>query len=270
MYKQNLHTHSTFDDGKNTPEETIKMALEKGFDSIGFSGHAYMYYSEKYSMSKLGTIEFKNEILRLKEKYNNIIDIYLGLEFDMFSDTPHDGYDYMLGSCHYIKIGDEFVGVDRPKDHYEKIIKEYFGSNGMGLVKEYYKQIAEYPKYAKIDILSHYDLITRNIEQANFFDYTSKEYMNYAIEALETLRKDIPFFEVNTGVIVKGYKSTPYPLLPIIKEMKRLDFGAIITSDCHDANYLDAYFDDARELLKSAGFNEKYILTKNGFTAVEL
>ena len=45
-YKQNLHTHSTFDDGKNTIEETVLSAIEKGFDSIGFSGHAYMYYSE--------------------------------------------------------------------------------------------------------------------------------------------------------------------------------------------------------------------------------
>ena len=68
MYqKQNLHTHSTFDDGKNPLEETVQKALDKGFDSLGFSGHAYMYYSENYSMSVAGTEEYKKEVLRLKE-----------------------------------------------------------------------------------------------------------------------------------------------------------------------------------------------------------
>ena len=268
--KQNLHTHSTFDDGKNPLEETIQVALNKGFDSIGFSGHAYMYYSENYSMSVAGTEEYRKQVLELKKKYADRIKIYLGLEFDMFSNTPQDGYEYMIGAMHYLKMGDEFVGVDRPKEHYEKIIKEYFGGDGMALAKEYYRQIADYPKYAKIDILAHFDLVTKNYERANFFDYESKEYMSAAIEALETLRKDIDFFEVNTGVIVRGYRKTPYPMLSIVKEMKRLGYGAVITSDCHDANYLDAYFDEAAELLKAGGYTEKYILTDNGFAAVPI
>lgn len=269
-YKQNLHTHSIFDDGKNTIEEMVLSAIDKGFDSIGFSGHAYMYYSENYSMSVAGTEEFKKEVIRIKNKYSDIIKVYLGLEFDMFSNTPQEGYEYMLGSCHYLKIGEEFIGVDRPKEYYDKIIPEYFGGDGMKLAKEYYRQVAEYPKYAKIDILSHFDLVTRNIEKANYFDTDSKEYMSYVTESLETLRKDVNLFEVNTGVIVKGYKKTPYPLLPVIKEMKRLGFGAVITSDCHDARFLDAYFDDAKELLKAAGYKEKYILTNDGFVPVEL
>ena len=45
-YRQNLHTHTTFCDGKDTPEELVEAAIAKGFDSIGFSGHSYMYYSE--------------------------------------------------------------------------------------------------------------------------------------------------------------------------------------------------------------------------------
>lgn len=41
-YKQNLHTHSTFCDGKDTPEEMVLTVMEKGFSSVGFSGHAYV------------------------------------------------------------------------------------------------------------------------------------------------------------------------------------------------------------------------------------
>ena len=34
---QNLHQHSTFCDGKNTPEEIVLAAIDKGFDVIGFN-----------------------------------------------------------------------------------------------------------------------------------------------------------------------------------------------------------------------------------------
>ena len=40
MRFSNLHTHSTFSDGKNTPEEIVLSAIEKNFLSIGFSDHS--------------------------------------------------------------------------------------------------------------------------------------------------------------------------------------------------------------------------------------
>ena len=64
-----------------------------------------MYYFEKYSMSVQGTEDFKKEIIKMKNKYADQIEVYLGLEFDMFSNTHQVGYDYMLGSCRYIKLG---------------------------------------------------------------------------------------------------------------------------------------------------------------------
>ena len=36
---QNLHQHTVFCDGKDTPEEVVLTAIEKGFCGIGFSGH---------------------------------------------------------------------------------------------------------------------------------------------------------------------------------------------------------------------------------------
>ena len=47
----NLHTHTTFSDGKNTPEEIVLTALEQGFCSIGFSDHAYTSYDISYCMN---------------------------------------------------------------------------------------------------------------------------------------------------------------------------------------------------------------------------
>lgn len=70
--------------------------------------------------------------------------------------------------------------------------------------------------------------------------------------------------------MARGYRTTPYPDPFVVKELKRLGFGAVITSDCHDANQLDCGFEAAAQLLKDCGFTEKYILTKDGFRGVPL
>lgn len=267
---QNLHTHSTYCDGVDTPEQMISAAMQKGFESVGFSGHSYMFFAPEHSMSLDGTEKYKTEITNLKEKYKDKIKIYLGLEVEMYSCVDLSGYDYLIGSCHYLKIGDEYVGFDRSADVADRIINTYFCGDGMSFAKEYYRQLATITNYGNFDILGHFDLITKNIEKQPFFDMNSKEYLCAAVECAELLAGKIPFFEVNTGAIARGYRTLPYPSLPLLKEFKRLGFGAVISSDCHDAKHLDCHFDDARELLNQAGFNEHYILTDNGFKGFKL
>lgn len=267
---QNLHTHSTYCDGKDTPEEMIALAMAKGFDSVGFSGHSCMSFSKNFSMSPEGTEEYKKEIKALKEKYRGKIDVYLGLELEMYSDVPTDGYEYIIGSCHYFKIGDEYVGFDRSAEQVREVIDRYFGGDGMAFAKEYYSIVTRLPEYANIDILGHFDLITKNCEKTFLFDRESKEYLDYAFCAIEHLAGKIPFFEVNTGAISRGYRTSPYPSIPLLREFKRRGFGAMISSDCHDGRQLDCHFEESRELLRECGFKERYILTDDGFRAVEL
>ena len=267
---QNIHTHTTYCDGIDTPEQMIQAAIEKGFGGIGFSGHSYMFYSPDHSMSIEGTDAYKNEIAILKEKYKGRIDVFLGLEFDQYSEVDLSGYDYLIGSLHYLKIGDEFVGFDRSAEVVSQVIDRYFDGNGMDFAKEYYRQLASFPDYGSFDIIGHFDIITKNIEKVRFFDIDSEEYLKYALTAMEALRGKIPFFEVNTGAISRGYRTTPYPAKNLIKKFREMGFGAVITSDCHNAEYLDCAFSDACKLLLECGFGEHYILTDSGFKAVEL
>ncbi len=267
---QNLHTHSSYCDGANTPEEIILTAIEKGFTSIGFSGHAYMHYSPFFQKKGDHTEEYKKNVSMLKQKYKDQIRVYLGLEVDMYSGCDMTGYDYLIGSVHYLKFGDEYVNFDRPDDVVKKIINERFDGNGLKYVKECYKTMTKLPEYGNFDIVGHFDLVSMHCERRNFFDIESKEYFNAAIEAAEALKGKIPFFEVNTGAMARGQKSIPYPSVAIIKELKRLGFGAVITSDCHNMINLDYGFNVAEEVLKAGGFKEKYILTDHGFEAVTL
>jgi len=266
---QNLHTHSTFCDGADSPEEIVLEAISKGFDSIGFSGHSFMPFSD-YLKGPDKTEEYKNEVLRLRGKYADRIKIYLGLEVDIYTTPDMTGYDYLIGSMHYFNINGKYIGFDRSSQEVERVINTYFDGNGLKYAEYYYKSLAELPKHGNFDIIGHFDLITKYKDMETLFDISSKEYINAAIEAMEALKGKIPVFEVNTGAIARGYRKSPYPSMKIIKELKQLGFGVVITSDCHDKKFFDTGFDDAARLLKECGYKEKCILTENGFKEVAL
>ena len=269
-YRQNLHTHTTFCDGKDTPEELIEAAIAKGFDSIGFSGHSYMFYAPDHSMSIAGTEQYRAEISRLKLKYAGVIDIYLGLEFDLYSLVSLEGYDYIIGSVHYLRFGNEYVGFDRDAGTVKDIINRCFDGDGMAFAREYYHTLAELPRYGKFDVVGHFDLITKHIEHERLFDTGSKEYLGYAVEAIDSISDKIPFYEVNTGAIARGYRTSPYPSAPLLRELKARGCRLILSSDCHNKDKLDCEFDSSLELLREIGFREIYVLTKKGFDGILL
>ena len=62
--KQNLHTHTVFCDGRDTPEELITHAISLGFESLGFSKHSHMrpnYYVSDPGVDPID--EYRAEIL---------------------------------------------------------------------------------------------------------------------------------------------------------------------------------------------------------------
>ena len=119
---QNLHTHSTFCDGYHPPELTVLTAIEKGFDSIGFSGHSYMKYSPTFQKRGDHTAEYKAEIRRLQEVYRDRIEIFCGLEVEMYAEVDMSGFDYLIGSSHYLMCNGECVPFDRDLEHVRRVI----------------------------------------------------------------------------------------------------------------------------------------------------
>ncbi len=269
-HKQNLHTHTNFCDGKDTPEAMVHYAIAQGFDSLGFSGHSYMPYSPYGGFTEANTAACNQVVRALKEQYRDILPIYLGLEVDKYSPIDMTGYDYLIGSVHYLNMNGQYVGFDRSPEVVQQVIDTHFGGDGMAFAKRYYEELARLPEYGPFDIIGHFDLITKNLEAIPYFDAESPDYLRYAMDAMDALQGKIPFFEVNTGAMARGYRTVPYPTVTLLKELKQRGFGAMIASDCHDGCYLDCGFAQAAALLAGCGFKEKYILTENGFQAVAL
>lgn len=270
-YKQCLHTHSVLCDGKDTLEEMVLAAIEKGFDSIGFSGHSYVEEVGQYSMTEKDLPVYKAEILRLQQCYGDRIRIYCGLEKDNYATIQQGEFDYLLGSVHLIRRDDGVVFVDWSADRVRAQINEYFEGDSIAYAKAYFEAVKDLPNYGAFDILAHFDLLTKFSEQEpDLIDINHPQYCAAAVDALEALAGKVKFFEVNTGAISRGYRTTPYPAPFIIREMKRLGFGAVISSDCHDKNFLDCGYEAAKRLLKEAGYTEHYVLKDEGFVAIPL
>ena len=269
--KQNLHTHSTWSDGKNTPRELIEEAIARGFSSIGFSEHSYMYFSPTPKQFYISEMEpYRQEIRRLKEEYADRIDVFCGLEFEYHSRVPLEGFDYMIGSVHYLDFAGKVLGFDRKLEEVQAYIRDHFGGNGMAFAEKYFDTLCHLPEKGNFDILGHFDLLTKNNEQGHFIDTTDPKYIRMGLETIHTLQGKIPLFEVNTGAIFRGYRTSPYPQMEFLREFCKCGFGAVLSSDCHDKNFLDGYFEEARLLLREAGFTTRWILTDNGFKEVQL
>jgi len=270
-YKQCLHTHSILCDGKDTLEEMVLSAIDKGFDSIGFSGHSFMDIYAEFSMSEDDVAVYKAEIARLQQVYGDRIRIWCGLEKDNYTTLSTDGFDYLIGSVHVMKHEQGLLFIDWTAERTRENIEKVFGGDGLAYAKCYFEAVADLPNHGSFDILGHFDLLTKfNEKEPDLFDTESPEYRAAATRAAEALVGKVKYFEVNTGAISRGYRTTPYPDPYIIKEMKRLGFCAIISSDCHDRNFLDCGYEEAKRLLLEAGFTEHYVLKEEGFVAIPL
>lgn len=267
---QNLHTHTTYCDGKDTPEQMIKAAIEKGFLSIGFSGHSPVDFDETASMSMEETEQYKKEVRALAQKYKDKIKVFCGIEYDFYSNFDISDFDYSIGSVHALKIGDRYFGVDHAMNKTIELVKDHFGGDGLAFAKAYYETLANLPSRGNFDIIGHFDLVTKYRDKVAFFDGESKQYRDLALGAVSALKGKIPFFEVNSGAIGRGYRTTPYPDAFLVKELKKQGFGAVITSDCHNSAWLDIGYKNALELLEECGYKEIYYLTDEGFKAASI
>ena len=83
MILEDFHLHTTFSDGKNTPEEMIRAALDMGMKRIGISDHAPTPCGESYCIARDRVTEYRETVNALKEKYRGRIDVLCGIEQDL-------------------------------------------------------------------------------------------------------------------------------------------------------------------------------------------
>lgn len=242
-----LHTHTAFSDGKDEPEELVREALDLGIETLGFSDHQTTPFDLTYCIQPGRLDDYREEILRLKKKYEGKIDIRLGIEKDYYGEKDDFDYDFVIGGVHYIEKDGNYLSVDESEEVTREQIDTYFGGDVRAYVKAYYETVAGVAEKTGCDIVAHLDLISKFNEGGTLFDEESVWYRRLANAAVAHLAKSHPIIEINTGAMARGYRKTPYPADFLIREAGRLGLQMILSSDCHDKTQLTFGFDEIRK-----------------------
>jgi len=267
MIRSTVHTHTDFCDGVDSMERMAEEAFKLGIKCLGFSGHSYVEL-DNFGIPPTKMAEYISESRRIKSLYNEKLDVLCGLEVDSLttSISYRNDLDYTIGSAHSVR-GEDGVDyiVDESAERLKKAALMGFGGSYEKLCAAYFCQFSTFIYKTSPHIVGHFDLVTKFNEKGGFFDDNSRVYRNASLEALDTVLESGAIIEVNTGAISRGYRTAPYPSVPLLKRILEKKGRVIITTDAHAADTLISYTEEAEELLRSVGFTSVCELSALGF-----
>lgn len=267
--RSNAHCHTTFCDGKNTPEEMIQAALERDFVSLGFSIHGWTPY-EPTPVNMEKEAEYRAELRRLREKYRGQIEILIGAERDYLYERDFSGYEYLIDSAHCLLREGEYLFVDRSEACTAENVRRFFGGDYYAYCRAYFAQEAELCSRSDAAFIGHIDLVRKFNAGNKHFDEDDPRYLAPALEAAEiAVRRGLPI-EMNSGAINRGYQTTPYPGPALLRRIRELGGEIIINSDAHRADHLDGGFETCIQAARACGFDHALRLRTGGFEEVPL
>lgn len=245
--RTNYHTHSTWCDGKNSVEEMILGAIDRGFETLGFSSHAMFPAFENYTLGPKAAPEYVAEVRRLAERYRGRIRVLAALEADYLPGVTEPdraryaplGLDYLIGSLHWV----EGVAVDHTPEILADGIREVFGGSARRLIVRYHERLREMVTACDFDILGHADLYRKYNERHPFFDEGEAWYRAELEKSADVIAASGKLVEVNTGAIGRGWRSDAYPSNEFRALLRERGVRFVLDSDAHSVGSLDAGFD---------------------------
>ena len=254
MIKQNLHTHSQYDDGKYAIDEIVQKAQEQGFTILGFSGHGY-YAKDDSSMTPEKTKQYIKDVRQAQQQAPNGLKIYLGIEEDIMAPIENvEDFDYVIGSVHYLEHNGKIYPIDYSQEQFDEMLKEGYQNDINALAKDYYLAIERQAQNPNIQIIGHLDLIAKYNEDQTYYCFDDPKILSYAKIAIEQLVKAGKIFEMNSGAMAREYRNSPYPSIELLKLIYEANGKILINTDCHDKEYLDYGMQICLDLAKQIGF----------------
>lgn len=269
MILQNLHTHTVFDDGKNTPMEMAGAALDAGLTSLGFSCHAILPYENDWCLTEETLPDYLAALAETKAAFQGRLEVYSGIEWDGISPQSMEGFDYVIGSLHHIAVGGETPCIEEAPDITKAALRQLFGVDEDAMAGAYFTQYEVLAENPAVDIVGHFDVICKFAETDGLFAHPPV-FLDCAMAAMETLLRADKIFEVNTGAMSRGYRTQPYPSLPLLRELKARHGRVIISSDAHSMDRIVYGFEEMETLLRELGFRETWQYAPGGFVPVGL
>lgn len=246
------HVHCDYsDDSSAKAHDEVERAIELGLKGITFTDHYDIDYPNQKYHFEFDVANRRADITDMRNRYQDKIAIFHGIEIGI---QPH----VVKQSLEVIKNGqfDCVICSTHAVDGFSLCSQSGFfeGKTQEQAYKRYLEEIYEtITKFSDYDIVGHIGYVRR------YGSYTQRSmpYRQYH-DILDMILKKI--IEAGKGIEINTsgffYKlGTPIPELDIILRYKQLG-GEIITigSDAHTVARVGDSFDQAKKILKHAGF----------------
>ncbi len=263
--KCDLHTHTCFCDGANTPEAMVQEAIARGMETIGLSGHSYVSFDPGWCMSPEEILEYRAEIARLKSVYGDRIRILCGIEQDICSQIVSSDYDYIIGSVHCLFENGVYLSVDGTLETVQKNVREQFGGDIYRYLRLYFDTVSQLAEKTDCDIVGHIDLVEKFNQGERLFSRDDYRYKRALIDAIDVLLEKDLIFEINTGAMSRGYRDLPYPSCYALRRIAEKRGRVALNSDAHRKENLMYWFEHAVQYAASCGVGGLTVPTEKGW-----
>jgi len=264
----NYHSHCTFCDGREHLEEFIKYAIAKGVKRYGVSSHAPLPFETYWTMKADDYDDYVADFQRLKFKYSDKIELFLGLEVDFIVGCTNaksaffqdKNVDYKIGSVHYLdQLADgTYCSIDGSFKEFFKGMNELYDGDIQKVTQRYFEVSKLMVETGGFNIVGHLDKITLHGARFADFDIHASWYVDLFTDYLQLIKQKNLIVEINTKPLLE--KGMTFPDKKFYSLLHDMQIPITVNSDCHyPSKVIDGFVETYAEL-KNAGFTETYQL----------
>ena len=239
-----------------------QVAAARGLAELGFADHNPMpEYFDDWRMLREDLPRYFDEVAQARAEFPQL-NIKLGLECDFIPGREKwieelagmAGWDFLIGSVHYLRQGWE---VDHPQ-----YVARHEGQ-AEDIWEDYWQLYGECIRSGLFDFVGHPDLPKK-------FGITPKGDLRRFYEpAVSALAETGMAFEINTAGLRRDCREA-YPARPFLELAKAAGVPMLINSDAHTPGDVGAGFEETIALAKSVGFTHTVRFSKRQRTSVPM
>ncbi len=256
MITADLHTHTLYSHGQDTPLAMWTSAQQKNITLFGFTEHsprpnAYTYSNEYRDRLTAYFPQYIAEVQALKEQFFG--HVLLGIEMDWFEKDQdfiraaiaEYPYDYVIGSVHFL----ETWGYDDDPADWKSLHKGQCDAH----YTAYFHTLKRMAESGLFHIAAHIDLI-KIFSLERFHQWLSlPQSFNEVGDALIAIKEAGMAMELSSAGLRKMCGEI-YPGTSIMALAAEMDLPIAIGSDAHNVRDVASHFDIVEDYARKFGY----------------
>ncbi|MBT7706678.1 histidinol-phosphatase [archaeon] len=257
MDKVSYHTHTSISDGKFSPEELIKCAIENNFKVLAITDHYPRPSGIDVEGWSLGFYTDKDhkELMNLREQYLGKIEVLVGVEFEwlpghidwLMKEVDRRDYDVKIISIHQVFFEGKYYTINYSDEVFLEAL-DVLNGDIEKMVKIYYSSVRDAVGSGKFDILGHFDVIKTLNKDSRYFSEEDDWYKKEVIKTLESVKASGIKMEVNFQGLTKPCEEQ-WPSKWIINEAKNMGIELVVGTDAHNESQLCLDWNKVEEIM---------------------